>query len=458
MRTLVACSIGAAVGIFTFAIAVGFAGSWAIAAVAAVFAAGLIAWALRTRPVIELDQAACSRGLKIVAAVATIAALVQLARLAVFMADQAQPAWSTVPASDWEVRHSCVSAYFVAARAASRVPDVYADSLYSLPDDDPSAIRKARMIGPFKIDVYEYPPPFLLLPRALRLVVPDFMRFRAMWFGLNSVAVLIALLVLARSLGPAAGTRALLLSPLVWAALPTLSLLQKGNVQALMIAISLLAMALFESRRWAAGGLLLAYATVSKLFPGLLVVYLLCRRQWRAAAWTSAFCIALAVLTLMDTGRPSYSAFVRHLPGLLGGEAFPAFRNPMAMAINYSVPGIIFKLHLFGLPGMNFATSKLVGWIYTLFIIVVIAAVAGRPIPGASEAWWLAFLIPVHASPFLAADFAGFPLSARHLAADVSQTPKDAVAVLASWRARFIGGIGRWIRGCSRCSRASRRR
>src|SRR2546426_4752959 len=137
MRTLVASSLGVAGGIFAFTIAAGITGSPAAAAVIALIVAGLVTWACRTRPIIPLDEAACSRGLKIVAAVATIAALVQLARLSVFMVDPSRPGYSSVPSSDWEVRHSCLSAYFVAARAANQVPNIYADSLYTSPDDEP---------------------------------------------------------------------------------------------------------------------------------------------------------------------------------------------------------------------------------------------------------------------------------------------------------------------------------
>ena len=53
-------------------------------------------------------------------------------------------------------------------------------------------------------------------------------------------------------------------------------------------------------------------------------------------------------------GWAPYQAFLRHLPGLLSGEAFPAFDNPNAIAKNYSVPGMVFKLGLFGLPGASF--------------------------------------------------------------------------------------------------------
>jgi len=442
MRTVIACSLGFACGIFAFTIAAGVVGSPVAASVIAVIVAALIAWAWRRRPFVPIDEAACSRGLKIVALVATIAALVQLTRLAVFMVDPSKPGYSNVPSSDWEVRHSCLSAYFVAARAADHVPNIYADSLFTRPDDDPTTIRKARMIGPFKIDVYEYPPPFLLLPRALRLVFPDFLRFRMMWFGLNSAVILLAMLVLARWLGPSIGTRALLLSPLVWAANPTMSTLQKGNAQALVIAMSILAMTLFERRRWVAGGALLAYASVSKLYPGLLVVYLLARREWRAVAWTAGLGVALAAVTLIDIGWAPYRAFLDRLPGLVGGEAFPAFRNPMAMAINYSVPGLVFKLKLFGVPGMNFAAAKVVGWIYTLIAVAVIVLVARRPVPERQRplVWLGIIILATLRSPFLPQAYAGFPALVLLvlLGAMSSPTPKTLATILLTWLALNI--------------------
>lgn len=437
LSTLVACSIGIASGIFAFSVAAGITGS-PIAAVAIAFVvAGFVAWAFRFHPIIPIDEAACSRGLKILAALATIVALVQLGRLAVFMANPSKPGYSYIPSSDWEVRHSCLSAYFVAARAAGHVPNIYADSLFTSPDDDPTKVRKALMIGPFRIDVYEYPPPFLLLPRALRLGFPDFMRFRTMWFGLNSAVVLLGMLVLSRELGPTAGTRALLLSPLLWVALPTLSDLQKGNAQALVIAISMVAMALFERRRWAPGGALLAYATVSKLYPGLLLVYLLLRRQWRALIWTAAIGAVLVLLSVLDTGWAPYKAFLVRLPGLVGGEAFPAFRNPMATAINFSIPGLVFKLKLFGVPGMGFAAAKVVGWIYTLVAVGMIVATARRPITQqARPLVWLAIIIlATMRSPFLPMGYAAFPalMLLLLMGAIPAATPRTLAGILVIW-------------------------
>ena len=103
--------------------------------------------------------------------------------------------------------------------------------------------------------------------------------------------------------------------------------LQVGNLQAIVFSLAMIAMVLLAQRRYAAGAALLAFVTVSKLFPGLLLVYLLVRREWRALAWTSGMIAALVVISLLDTGWPPYNAFLDHLPRLLGGEAFPAFRN-----------------------------------------------------------------------------------------------------------------------------------
>jgi len=411
MRFLVAISLGLAAGIFLYPAALGLTDSMpAAAAIAVLGAVGFGFW-MHRRPIVALDETAAPRALKIVSGVSAVLALVVLARLAVFMVAPSHLEYSSVPASQWEVRHSCVSAYFVAARAAKSASNIYSDSLYTSPDDDPTKVRKALMIGPFNIDVYEYPPPFLLLPRALRLVAPEFLHFRMLWFGIYNGVLLLAILLVARMLGPAAGTRAILLSPLIWLAFPSMSGLQKGNAQVMIIAASVLAMLLFERRRWAAGGALLAFATASKLYPGLLLVYLVAQRRWRAVAWTAGAAVALVALSILDLGWTQYRAFLVHLPGLMGGEAFPAFRNPAAMAINYSVPGLVFKLKLFGVPGMTFAASKIVGWLYTLVALWVVVLAGLRKVRSEEKPLvWIAILIlATLRSPFLPQGYGAVP-------------------------------------------------
>jgi hypothetical protein len=439
MRTFVASALGIAAGIFGFAASVGLTKSWPAAAVIAAIA-GVAVFLLARKPsVLPLDERPLPPGLALISAVATSGALLLLARITVFMVDSTAVAYSHLPMSDWEVRHSCLSAYFVAAEAISSTPDVYVDSLYTSPDDKPGAPRKPLRLGLFNIDVYEYPPPFLLLPRALRVAAPDFLPHRALWFALDGALVLAAVVVVARFIGGAAGTRALLFSPLIWFSLPMLSTLQKGNVQLVVIAGAMLAMVLFERRRWIAGGVLLGFMIVSKLYPGLLLVYLLMRRQWRAVAWTAASMIAFVGVSIADTGWTPYAAFLDHLPGLVGGEAFPAFRNPKAMAINQSVPGIVFKLGLFGVPGTSFASAKLVGWIYTLAALAATIALARRPFRESERplAWMAVLLLATLRSPFLPQAYGAFPplWLLTLLAAAHAPTTKTLALVLIAWLA-----------------------
>jgi alpha-1,2-mannosyltransferase len=404
-RVFIALSLAGAFGILAFAGGMGLTKSRVAAAIIAVSIAALIGWVFWRHPVAPLDEEADSPFLKMISGVATVAALVQMVRLCVFIINPLDVGYAFGPSRGLgvAVSHSCLSAYFVAAQSAATTPNVYAYELYSFPSESPTALRKPRRIESFNVDAYEYPPPFLLLPRALMMVAPDFLRFRMIWFALNGAVLLLGLLAVVRMLGPPAGRLALLLSPLVLVSDFTIGTLQVGNLQAVVFAIAMLGMVLVAQRRYAAGGALLAFATVSKLFPGMLLVYLLVRREWRALAWTAGLTVATVAISLLDTGRTPYDAFFSHLPRLLGGEAFPAFRNPGVVAKNYSVPGMAFKLHLFGFPGASFAAMKIVGWIYTLIVLAVTVIVAMRKLTRDEQPLaWLAILILASLrSPFL---------------------------------------------------------
>ena len=410
-RATLIASLAAMTGVFSFCAGAGLAGTATAAWLAAALAAGLVTlWALRY-PAPALAARGRSAGLAIAAAAAALAAFIQISSLAVFMVDASKTSYSSVPASEWEIQHSCLSAYFVAADAAPTAANIYEDSLYSLPNEVARGVRNPRKLGIFNVDVYEYPPPFLLLPRALLSLAPSFESLRTLWFALNGGVLLLAMWAVAQGMGAEAGRRALLLSSLVWVALPTVSALQKGNVQVLMIAISMLAMVLFERRRFAAGGALLAFAIAGKLFPGLLIVYLLARRQVRAVAWTAAFGLGYVLLTLLLLGWQPYAAFLHHLPGLIGGEAFPALRRDSAMAINLSIPGLVFKAKLFGAEGLSFTAVKIVGWTYTL-VAVALTIVAGlRVVPETRrpQVWMAILILATLRSPFLPQAYGTFP-------------------------------------------------
>jgi alpha-1,2-mannosyltransferase len=410
-RAAVSAFVASLIGLFALTAVAGLTGSLggaAAAAVAAASVAGAITWQ-RFSP--SIDWAASSRAFQTASAVAAVVAVVMLARLTVFIVDPSRTSCSVLPGSEWDVRHACVTAYFVAADVVTRVPNVYDLSIYAAPDDDLSKPRKPRTIGLFRIDQYEYPPPFLLLPRAISVLAPDFLRFRMVWFGLNGLVILVGLAVVAWHLQRDAAARALLFVPFVLASIITLNTLQKGNVQLAVIAVSMIAMVLVERRNSAAGGALLAFVTMAKLYPGLLVLYLLVRREWRALVWTAAFALLFLVLTLVDIGWQPFVAFRQQFPRLLSGEAFPAFRNPAAIAINHSIPGLVFKLKLFGAAGMGFGAARTVGTLYMLLAVALTVMVARRtPRDGEGPLVWMTILIlATLRSPFLPLSYAPFP-------------------------------------------------
>ena len=437
-RTRIALGLACAFGIFAFAGVMGLTGSRPAAVIVALGTSACVAWLFWRRPLLPFDQGAVSHTLKVVSGLATIAALFQLGRLCIFIINPAATGYAIGPlrGPGLIVEHSCVSAYFVAARSVSTVPDIYSNDLYSFPYERPDAVRKPKRLGSFNIDPYQYPPPFLLLPRGLTLLAPDFLRFRMVWFALNGAVLLIGLLAIARFVGPATGTRALLLSPLVFASDITIATLQIGNLQAMVFALAMVGMMLLAQRRYAAGGLLLAYTTLSKMFPGLLLVYLFVRRQWRALAWTAGLTILLVLVSLMDTGRAPYHAFLEQFPKLMGGQAFPAFRNPVSIAKNYSAPGMAFKLRLFGLPGASFAAMRTVGSIYMLIALAATVVLARRTLHRDEQppVWLTILILASLRSPFLPA-YAVLPALwlLTLLAATVAPTAKRLCIVVLTW-------------------------
>jgi alpha-1,2-mannosyltransferase len=270
----------------------------------------------------------------------------QLAWLTPFIIDPNRTSWRPGPLGPMPSTHSCASSYWVAGAMVLRVPDVYAETIYSLPQSDPKAIRTARKLGRLNIDNYEYPPPFLLVPRILGLVTPDFWGFRRLWFAINFGLVVAVAVLVARRLDDRLGTHAVWLTPYVVAGPAIIATFQAGNAQMLMVAVSAVAMYAFDRRRHVLGGALLAFAIAGKLYPGVFVLYLLLQREWRAVIWTAVFGVALVAVSLADVGWEPYRAFLNEMPGLMSGEAFSAFRNPGAIGSNGSVPGLVFKLGL----------------------------------------------------------------------------------------------------------------
>jgi alpha-1,2-mannosyltransferase len=399
--------------IIAFTATAGLTGSIVGATVVGVIGAGIAGIALRQRlwgQSATVTAAGVPLGVRRLFAVGAPLLVGQLLLVAAFIIDPNVARWDSGPWTPQRSSHSCVSSYWVACDRIDSVRDIYAEEIYSLPQVDPSAPRVGRPLGPLIVDQYEYPPPFLILPRLIATATGDFWGFRRVWFALNLAVVVAGVILVASRFDRVVATHALWLTPFVLLASSTIITLLIGNVQLAIVAMSMIAMLLFERQRHAIGGVLLAYAVVSKLYPGLLLLYLLLRRDWRAVTWIAMFATAFLIISIANFGVGPYVAFATHMPKLLSGEAFPAFRNPQAIAINESIPGLVFKLQLFGVPYMGFAASKAVGWIYTVVAIALTARLALLPVaPGREPLAWLTILIlATMRSPFLPI-YAPFP-------------------------------------------------
>jgi hypothetical protein len=404
-KLIVAVFAGFLCAVSVFTAATGMTGSLAAALAISVAVTTAVVLGLRGR-LAALDEQAAGRGLLVLSSVATVLAILQFVRLTVFTVAPTRDDFALVPSSSFSRHHYCATAYFVAGGIAREATNVYDNAIYDHPDSVATAQRKPRTIDGFNVDVYEYPPPFLLLPRVLMHAAPDLVRFRMVWFGLSVAALLLAMLITAAALPRAQATRAALFMPLVWAGMGTLAGLQMGNFQVMTLAISMAGMAMFARRRDAAGGALLGFAVAGKLFPGMLVLYLAVRRAWRPVVATCLGGLLFVLLALWDMGLAPFTAFVHHLPRLLGGEAFAAFRNPAAIAANQSIPGLVFKLRFFGLPEAGFGEAKLVGWIYTVIAVTVTVLLARRG-RGGPIAWITVLVLATLRSPFLPVGYAG---------------------------------------------------
>jgi hypothetical protein len=204
------------------------------------------------------------------------------------------------------------------------------------------------------------------------------MVIRAIWFAIQYLVFLAVALALAQCIGGRDGQIAGLFVPAMVGSMSFLVNLQFGQAHLLTLAFSMGALVAFRRDRAALGGLLLGTATVFKLFPGLLLVYLACRRRWRDFGWTITACVVVTLIALAVVGPTPFVAFVRyHLPRLASGEAFAfVHRDWFYVSRNLSVSGIVFKLGVLGMPGMSPSVSSGVGWAYTVLLLVLVVRVA----------------------------------------------------------------------------------
>lgn len=350
--------------------------------------AGLGAWFARRLPA-TLDDAPARHPVRAAAWVAlALVAVVQVGRLSTWVSDR-ESDWFVSTRHPFYAKHECLNAYVFGAELDRRgESNVYDPRLY--PGLNPGVQPRTEMVGMSPEDPFQYPPPFLLLPRLAIEATHDYDAIRSAWFGLNATLCLGALLALATWIGGRAGTVAGLLSPAVLASFPVLYDLQYGQFHFAAIALAVLGLLALERGRAALGGSLLAGAILSKLFPAVLLLPLAVQRRWRDLGWTALAGGAMTAAALLVLGSAPFSAFLGfHLPRLGDGSAF-AFGEAwpevadLIVAGNQGVHGIVHKLGAMGFAWADDSAARIAGDAFAA-LLAALACVVGLRARGASR-------------------------------------------------------------------------
>jgi hypothetical protein len=313
-----------------------------------------------------LQPAGTSRALMLAIAVVTLIALVQIARLSVFMGNVARIDLSIDPSSTWRIQHCCLTSYAEGARmAAGGTDNIYDPAFY-----------EPRFLHRLKVDPYHYPPPFLLVPRALQAATADFLRLRALWFSMQALALGIVAIAVPWWIGGRPGAYALAGAVFFLATPQSLFSLQQGNFQTTAFATAIGTFVLLSTRYPGVAATLLAYVSLSKIFPGILVVYLAAARRWREVAWVGGSAIGLVLLAAAAFGTRPFADFIFYqVPRISNGGAFPQAET-FAIFQNQSVYGLTVRLRSLGLGWLDMATGLRIASLYGV-VVVALAAYAG---------------------------------------------------------------------------------
>jgi alpha-1,2-mannosyltransferase len=294
--------------------------------------------------------------------IVALAAATQLVRLGVFMIDPHRPSASVLPGNAFFRQHSCLTSFTEAAQfAEGGQVNVYDPLLYSEPGCTDVLTCSERSMGPLKVDIFQYPPTFLLLPALARAAIADFWTIRIVWFVAQVALLGAATILLARWIGGRPGLAAAALSVVLWASPSTLVGIQIGNFQATAFALGILGMIALATGRSAAGGAAIGFAAASKLYPAVLAVYLLGRRRWRSAGWIAAGGVLSTLAALALVGPRPFIDFLQYqLPRLNSGDAFFWVDLPPAVLANYGIYGLLGRLRTLGILEFTRETGALV--------------------------------------------------------------------------------------------------
>ena len=303
-------------------------------------------------------------------AILTIGILVYRAGQFVYWTDQ--PVW----AYDF-------SAYWAAARHLLTAAPIYT------PD---------QLAGPYAAqaaNLFLNPPALAALVTPLAVLFPTDPRLANwIWIGLGAAIIVASVLALVRSerLGerfPLLGGRGRWwLVAGAFAFPPVVDELVVGNVNLLLL--GLMTAAWLGVRRGGASGDRLAgvavgAAAIVKVFPGLLVVWFLLSRRWRAAGWAAVAAAALVAASLPVTGLQPWLDFPTALANLsLTNQATDALAPTFWLA-----------------PYLGFTLARILVTVAGLLVLWFATLAAPRTIEGARLGFAIAVSVSILITPAL---------------------------------------------------------
>jgi hypothetical protein len=337
------------------------------------------------------------------------------ARLSIFMMDPAQTQYSVFPGDKWLYEHCCLTAYNESAHfTLEGEKNIYKTELYFGAEFLVNKESRRKLDG-FNVDTYHYPPTFLLLPIMARAVVGgNFLDLRMLWFSISVLSLMIAIGLIFYRLEPEGRMRLIGMAPLIWCSLPVLLGLQMSNVQVIVIAISIIAMAIFPINK-PAGGLLLAMSSVAKIFPGILFIYIIAQKKFRDAFWTAGSAVVLSLIAFLVVGPNPFQSFIEYeLPRLSSGEAFSGpFSRAFAVARNMAPFGLPLKLGWLGVSGMTLEIGRIVSSVH-LLMVLILAIWSGRQKPRSNtesiSVWISLIILGSLVSPFAPVNYVLVPV------------------------------------------------
>jgi hypothetical protein len=298
------------------------------------------------------------RGARIAFFALTAFGLLQTARLTTFMAAPKVEAASIyrvpglMPPRVKRGAFSTITTYVKAARQNERAPNenvydlrLYPGALAAATGSEQPVPAENAALGLGNDSGFVYPPPFLLLPRALLVLTQDLLLLRFSWFAFELTSLALGFALLVRSLAREAHLHAVRWAPAFFASFTTLVALEVGNYHVAVLMLTLIAVVWVETGRARAGGFLLALGALTKIYPAFTFLGLFVWRRRVALQWAACAGVLLLGLTVMVCGVQPFRDFAEYtVPRMLSREAFPYLRDAKQLPGNFSIEALPLKL------------------------------------------------------------------------------------------------------------------